>query len=213
MANKLLKRSISLALAFAVVLSLSCCGGDKEIIPPDVGLPDIVFVMFFWDEDPSIIGEYIDKDGNIRSFKFTEEEGYDIGNEIFNDKINKIKRIYQYPEMRSISKVNDLVMQHYKEADDSSIVKTINADDLNSYYNELWQINTNAKMKACGMSVAAVADDLSCIYGIKKLNDSTSEIVFIRELNIKGYLSTKEKHTESLFAKLCDVFTSKALFG
>ncbi|MDE5992795.1 MAG: hypothetical protein K2G87_07060 [Oscillospiraceae bacterium] len=195
------KKIFACLLVSVIALTLFGCAEETET---DIVLPDIVFVKFNWDCGREIAGEYIDKDGNIRNFDFTHGEWKEY--DYRYDLISNVKKIYQYPDVRNVKTVNDMIIQHYKESDENDIVGTVSAEDLNGYFSELLQVNTSKKMKVEGWSYLDVIDPWACMYGIRKNSDGADEIVFIREYET-SYLTTKEKNTNSLFAELGGVFS------
>lgn len=189
-----------LLLSVAAAPLFGCTKGTAE----DVVLPDIVFVKFCQDYKYKITGEYIDKDGNIRGFEFKDGDWKE--HDYQDDPINKIKRMNQYTDVRNVKAVNDMITQHYKESDDSDVIRTADKEKLDKYYNELLQVNTNKKMKMEGYTVFNVVDPWACMYGIRKKDDATDEIVFIREYQT-AYLTTKEKNANNLFTDLGKFFS------
>lgn len=199
----MLKKVFSLLVSTIICLSLFSGCGEAETA--NVVMPDIVFVKFYWKYNGNINGEYIDKDGYIRSFEFT---GLDLSAELEADdqKLSDVKKISQYTEARGVYKIHDMILKHYEVADDNSIVKTISQEELSGYYDELLKVNLNKKMKMVGYTTLQSLPDWSCMYGVKKDSNSIDEIVFIKESS-NYYLATKEKHTDSLFWKCQTVFS------
>lgn len=195
------KKIFACLLVAVMALMLFGCAEEAET---DVALPDIVFVKFNWQDGREISGEYIDKDGNIRNFDFTQGEWKEY--DYRYDPISNVKKIYQYPDVRNVKTVNDMIIQHYKESDENDIVGTVSAEALNGYFSELLQVNTSKKMKVEGWSYLDVIDPWACMYGIRKNSDGADEIVFIREYET-SYLTTKEENANSLFAELGGVFS------
>ena len=195
------KKIFACMLVSVIALTLFECAEETET---DVVLPDIVFVKFNWQCGREIAGEYIDKDGNIINFDFTQGEWKEYDYQ--SDPIHEVKKLYQYPDVRNVKTVNDMIIQHYKESDENDIVGTVSAEDLNGYFSELLQVNTRKKMKVEGWSYLDVIDPWACMYGIRKNSDGADEIVFIREY-AASYLTTKEENTNNLFAELGGVFS------
>lgn len=198
------KKVFACLLILVMALTLSGCAGETETDVVQTDIPDIVFVKFNWDLGREIAGEYIDKDGNIRNFDFTQGEWKEY--DYRYDLISNVKKIYQYTDVRNVKTVNDMIIQHYKGSDENDIVGTVSAEALSGCYSELLQVNTSKKMKVEGWSYLDVIDPWACMYGIRKSSDGVDEIVFIREYEL-SYLTTKEKNANSLFTELGGVFS------
>ena len=195
------KKIFACLLVSVIALSLFGCAEETET---DVVLPDIVFVKFCWDYEYEITGEYIDKDGNIHGFEFKDGDWKD--DDYQSDPIHEVKKLYQYTDVRNVKTVNDMITQHYKGLDSIDAVGTVAAEDLNGYYSELLQVNTNKRMKVDGYTFFNVIEPWACMYGIRKNDDGIDEIVFIREYQT-AYLTTKEKNANNLFTELGNVFS------
>ena len=198
----MLKKVFSLLIS--VIMFLSLFSGCGEAETANVVMPDIVFVKFFWEYTGNINGEYIDKNGYIRSFEFT---GLDLSAELEADdkKLSDVKKISQYTEARGVYNIHDMILKHYEVADDNSIVKTISQEELSGYYDELLKVNTNKKIAVDGYAAFNDFVGWSCMYGIKN-NNGSDEVIFIREYS-KYYLTTKEKHADNLFWNFHIVFS------
>jgi len=197
---KKLKRSLlCFAMVFCIVFSL--CGCKEEEISID-DMPEIVFVKFNWRDD-EFKGEYIDKEGYVRSFEITEENDGS-----FRNNNRAIKSIRQFGNTDAIKKADELIMQNFKNSSNENIVNKIGEEEMKSYYEELLKVNTNKRLKIEGFTVSCAVSEWYCIYGKKKNNDNEEEIVFIREAAGLTYcFVTKEKHADNLFWDLADVFT------
>ena len=225
MKNKL-NRIISIILSSIITVTLlTCCAKTESVpeettvsettaatIPADLteeemaiweSMPEIVFVKFYWDYSDIITGEYIDKYGCIRSFKF-DDMPYEP-DKAGDFTILDVKKIEQYAEARNVEKVHTRITEHYKIVSDEAIIKKIGQKELLDFYLELLQVNINKKMEY-DYFVDNALYGWSCIYGIRKDKNNVDKVIFLREYG-HDFLTTKEKHTENLFYALHTVFS------
>ncbi|MCH5348962.1 MAG: hypothetical protein J1E40_06540, partial [Oscillospiraceae bacterium] len=130
MIKSLIKKSITLALAFAIVLSLSCCGvGDEDIILPDIVFVDVAHIHtekeYLTGKFVGTAGYYIDKNGKIFYFEFEDET-----KPIFEEKQVTIE---EYSDLRNIKELNKRIAENSVDTKLEPVPKK----DLINYYKSL----------------------------------------------------------------------------
>ncbi|MCH5348963.1 MAG: hypothetical protein J1E40_06545 [Oscillospiraceae bacterium] len=196
MVYKLLKKGVSLALAFAVVLSLSCCGGGDE----DIILPDIVFVICDygykrWDDAPyKIQGYYIDKNGEIKYFNITDD---------YEQRWPEFKiTLDEYPDVRNIEELHKKIT----EAGVDTRLEPMPQEDLMNYYKSLMKINKKTKLEYWSNMTNTIVE-FKFIYGVRINENNEEEYVLILEKGDGSYWSRDNSHVEKdLLRKLIDIF-------
>ena len=197
---KLFKISISFALAFATVLSLSCCvGGDDDIV-----LPDIVFVAYFHYPEKSkylsgefigTSGYYIDKNGEIKYFEFEDET-----EPLFEKESITIE---EYSDLRNIEELHKRI----SEIGIDTNIEPLSQEDFKKYYKELSKIEKDTKLK-CEGSYITITCGSTCFYGVR-INDNKEEYIQIYEGGDTFYLND-DKYAKSLFNHLTYFFPETA---
>ena len=159
----LLKKMISAALAFAVVLSLSCCGVGDEVSIDEIGsettetttettaetlseeeldelvqnMPEIVFVLSYQDDNENIFGYYLKNTGEVKMFDFREiapDEIYDI-HDVY-DRLEEV--IYDGLYIREHGKAFEKIISENN-------LKALSEDELIGYYKRLLLIEGDAE--------------------------------------------------------------------
>lgn len=196
MALKLLKKVILFVLAFAIVLSLSCCGGD-EVSIDEIGsettetttettaetlseeeldelvqnMPEIVFVLSYQVYHENIFGYYVKNTGEVKMFDFREiapDEIYDI-HDVY-DRLEEVTYDGLY-----FRKHGEILGKKKISEDD---LNTLSEEKLIEYYKRLLLIEGDAEyvVKKIGRDAGWGYYNL---YGIKNNNNGEKECIIL----------------------------------
>ena len=195
----LIKKSIPLALAFAIVLSLSCCGGgDKDII-----LPDIVFVRahHYPSEEEYVTGKfigtagyYVDKNGVIFYFEFEDEAKL-----IFEEKQVTIE---EYADLRNIKELNKRIA----EIGVATELEPVPKKDLINYYKSLSKIKKGTALEL-EKSITCIYSGTNYLYGVRINDNNEEEYILICE-DGDFYYHNNKRSARNLYGYLRDIMPS-----
>ena len=204
MVKEILKKAISFALAFAVVLSLSCCGVGDEILIDEIPDEETILAslsdeeMEVWQTMPYIVTMRM-----LERYDKNEVKLYDkyLYTEIvYIDKIGRVKKFITYDKCRSSEddKTIDWLNNQIRQNENAELVDVADIHTLIDFYNTFMRIDSDSKFYErylVGLDVYIERHYWFELYGIRNNGKNDFETLLISSSDA-GNPYIRRNHTE-----------------